>query len=85
MTVDDAARYRLFNRLEEVLGPEEALTLMSSLPPFPIEELATKRDLEMLEHRILATIRKDISDQTHTLVIALVGVVISISSVALFH
>lgn len=85
MPVDEASRHRLFNRLEEVLGAEDAVTLMSSLPSFPIEELATKRDLELLEHRILATIRHDISNQTRTLVFALVGVVISISSVALFR
>ena len=85
MPVDEAARHRLFNRLEQVLGTEEAVCLMSSLPAFPIEDLATKRDLELLEHRILATIRHDITTQTRTLVFALVGVVMSMSSIALFR
>jgi hypothetical protein len=85
MTVDEASRHRLFNRLEEVLGPEEAVILMSSLPMFPIDQLATKQDLEAMKHEILATIRHDISNQTRTLVFALVGVVVSISSVALFR
>ncbi len=33
MAVTDEQRYHLFPRLEEVLGSEEAATLMEHLPP----------------------------------------------------
>lgn len=46
MTVDEAARRGLEDRLETVLGTEHATTLMRYLP---WEELATKQDLKALE------------------------------------
>jgi len=72
-------------KLEQVLGSEDAVTLMETLPPVGYTELATKQDLQTLKHEILAEIRHDISNQTRTLVFALVGVVVSISSVARFR
>lgn len=39
------ARVALYNRLEEILGADNANTLMTSLPPQPGAELATKADL----------------------------------------
>jgi hypothetical protein len=85
MAVDERARHQLFVKLEELLGPEEATTLMETLPPLGYAGLATKQDLVALEHKLLAEIRHDMSNQTRTLVFALVGVVLSISSVALFR
>ncbi|MFP4311543.1 MAG: hypothetical protein ACLFS9_06115, partial [Nitriliruptoraceae bacterium] len=41
-------RHRLLQRLREVLGDEEAATLMENLPPLPWSELATKSDLAEL-------------------------------------
>lgn len=35
----------LYNRLEEILGADNADTLMTNLPPQPGSELATKADL----------------------------------------
>jgi|GEM_PF-1560429 len=49
MVVDERSRRAMRRRLEEVLGEENATTLMEYLPP---EELATKRDLEGLEQRL---------------------------------
>lgn len=49
MSTSEQARRGLERRLEEVLGEEHALTMMQHLPP---EELATKLDLENLEHRL---------------------------------
>lgn len=46
---DDRSRYRMHQRLEEVLGTSEAATLMEPLPPVDWTELATKRDLQQLE------------------------------------
>ncbi len=85
MTVDERARHQLFVKLEEVLGSEEATTLMETLPPVHHEELVTK---EYLDLRLAATEQKilaKISQETRTIVFALVAVVVSISSVALFR
>jgi len=85
MSVDERARHNLFVKLEAVLGSEEATTLMETLPPVAHGELVTKEyldlRLEALEHRLTATIRQE----TRTIVFALVAVVVSISSVALFR
>jgi hypothetical protein len=45
MRDDERARRELMVRLEEVLGPDQAATLMENLPPRPWSELATKDDL----------------------------------------
>jgi hypothetical protein len=45
MPVDERARHLLYRKLEAVLGPEEAGTLMDHLPPAGFANLATKDDL----------------------------------------
>jgi hypothetical protein len=45
MTTTEAERLRLLQRLEEVLGPDEATTLMDHLPPLGWSDVATKHDL----------------------------------------
>jgi cytochrome b len=56
MTVDEQSRHRLYGRLQEVLGQEEATTLMEHLPAGGVGQLATKDDLRAvkddLEHKI---------------------------------
>ena len=54
---------------------------MEHLPPGGYTELATKQDLEVLKNELLAKI----SQETRVIVFALVAVVVSISSVALFR
>ena len=58
MPVDERARHLLYRKLEAVLGPDEAGTLMEHLPPAGWANLATKKDLESLEenleHRLTA-------------------------------
>jgi hypothetical protein len=56
MTVDDRTRYNLHRKLEAVLGPEEANTLMAHLPPVTWQDVATTRDLGTLETSIRAEI-----------------------------
>ena len=46
MTTTEAERLRLLQRLEEVLGPDEATTLMDHLPPLGWSDVATKHDLD---------------------------------------
>ena len=48
MTISDHSRHSLHTRLEEVLGPEDAATLMEHLPPVGWADVATKRDLDHL-------------------------------------
>jgi hypothetical protein len=54
MTIDGRARHRLHERLDEVLGADEAAILMEHLPPVGWADVATKRDLEYLEARLEA-------------------------------
>lgn len=49
MSISEAERHQLYQRLEEVLGPEEATVLMEHLPPVGWADVATKRDLDHLE------------------------------------
>ena len=63
-----ANRDQLYRSAVEALGPEEAETLMSSLPPMDWTEIATKSDLagleERLELRITAHVDRALRTQT---------------------
>jgi len=48
MAISEETRHHLFQRLEEVLGAEEATTLMEHLPPVGWADVATKRDVDAL-------------------------------------
>lgn len=52
MTVDERSRHELYHRLEEVLGPDAATTLIEHLPPVGWADVATKNDLAGLEQRM---------------------------------
>lgn len=52
--IDEKVRWALMRRLIEVLGEEEAETLMESLPPVVWSQLATKDDLGALEERLMS-------------------------------
>jgi hypothetical protein len=52
MALDERARHELFLRLEQVLGPESAETLMELMPPVGWADVATRRDLDGLEERM---------------------------------
>jgi hypothetical protein len=64
MAIDERARHRLHRKLEEILGSEEAGTLMSHLPPLGWGDLATKADVDRLaadvqglDHRMKADLQ----------------------------
>ena len=48
MAISEESRQHLYLRLEEVLGREEAATLMEHLPPVGWADVATKRDIDAL-------------------------------------
>jgi hypothetical protein len=52
MVLDERSRHELYRRLEEVLGPEAATTLMEHLPPIGWADVAMRRDLDALEQRL---------------------------------
>lgn len=56
MTVDDRTRLNLHRKLDEVLGPDEADTLMAHLPPVTWSDVATKDDLRAVEDVLTARI-----------------------------
>lgn len=75
MVLDERSRHELYLKLEQVLGPDRATTLMELLPPVGWADVATKRDLENLELRL----RADIANQTRTLFLALTGINIALA------
>ena len=69
MSVDERARHRLYRRLEQILGSEEAGTLMDHLPPTGFADLATRDGvlalrselvarIDGIEHRLTATMEQ---------------------------
>ena len=52
MGIDERSRHELHDRLVEVLGSDQAATLMEYLPPVGWADVATKRDLDQLGTRI---------------------------------
>ena len=94
MPVDERARPRLLDKLEAVLGTEEAAILMEHLPPVGWADVATKRDLDVLgeslrqsmetfEQRVLATMRAEMIQQTRTIVFAMLTLFVSFGGLAL--
>ena len=52
MAIDERSRHEPHQRLDDVLGPDAAGTLMAHLPPVGWSEVATKTDLTRLEERM---------------------------------
>ena len=48
MATTEQNRHELYQRLEKVLGTDEATTLMEHLPPVGWADVAPKRDLDHL-------------------------------------
>jgi DNA anti-recombination protein RmuC len=72
MAIGEEARHHLYQRLEEVLGPTQAATLMEHLPPAGWADVATKHDLEALATKrdleaLAAGLRQEIGQVRHEL------------------
>ena len=85
MTIDYRNRDQLYRSAVEVLGREEADTLMASLPPMDWSEMATKSDLRELELRLTSHFDRSLRQQTQWVVgalgamaVSMLGVVVSI-------
>ena len=52
MAISEESRHQLHNRLDAVLGREEAATLMAHLPPVGWADVATKHDLDSLSEKL---------------------------------
>lgn len=78
MSIDERSRHQLYQRLQEVLGAEEAVTLMAHLPAGGTSELATKSDLLALKHELLAEIHRTARNLTlslSTIMAVMIGIV----------
>jgi len=64
VTIDYRNRDQLYRSAVEVLGREEADTLMASLPPMEWSEMATKSDLHELELRLTSHLDRSLRQQT---------------------
>jgi len=72
MAISDNRRHALHNRLDDVLGPQEAATLMDHLPPL-WAEVATKRDLDVLGDKIRGEFSERLASHTRALALAITG------------
>ena len=61
MVIDESSRHGMFSRLQEVLGKEHAAVLMEHLPPVGWADVATKRDLEATENKLIAAFRGELN------------------------
>ena len=93
MAVDERRRRLLYRRLEEVLGPDDAGTLMEHLPPAgwaaaPLrsETEALREEMvhfeERLSGRIDAMIEAKVNSQTKTLVALMSAQVLAVAGLA---
>ena len=62
MTVDDRTRLNLHRKLTELLGPEEADTLMAHLPPVTWDRVATTDDVESLGRVLGGELRSEMRE-----------------------
>jgi hypothetical protein len=93
MAISEEARHRLYVRLEELLGPEEATTMMEHLPPVGWADVATKRDVEHLEallrlefqaveSRVEAKISSSLTMQTRTIIVSNASMLAGLAALA---
>jgi len=79
VTISEESRHRLYQRLEEVIGHDEATVLMEHLPPVGWADVATKRDLDHLERRFdrLQSDLRTYMLATMSMIVAFAGAVIA--------
>ncbi|MEO7804783.1 MAG: hypothetical protein ABIS18_10855 [Actinomycetota bacterium] len=87
MAIDERSRHGLYLKLEQVLGSDEATTLMEHLPPVGWADVATKQDMEHLrlnlEHLRL-NLGKDIQGAIHAQTAAFRGELVALQRHMIF-
>ncbi len=93
--IDERSRHALYLRFEEVLGQQEADTLMELLPPVGWADVTTKQDLAMTtdmlrnETAVLRSdmramgneLRAEFASQTRQIVLTLVPVIVAVNGI----
>ncbi len=77
MTIAESRRLALFESAKTSWGPDTAQTLMDLLPPDP-DAFATKADLHVGLAELRSDLTRQMSEQTRTLVLALVTIEVTI-------
>jgi hypothetical protein len=67
MPVDERSRHQLYRKLDELMGPREATTLMELLPPTGWGDVATKQDLHQQIQALRMEMKQDIQGLRHEL------------------
>lgn len=73
MTITEENRFRLHQRLEQLLGPDEAATLMEHLPPVGWADVATKHDLRSEIGLLRADLRAEVQRDLRLQLLAIMG------------
>ena len=87
MTSRESARHSLYARLEELLGHENADTLMMSLPTQGTQYLATRLDTDRLEGRLdhleskLDRLESKLDQQIRTYTVTTVGAMTGLTAI----
>lgn len=79
MAIDERSRHELYLKLEQVLGTQEAATLMEHLPPVGWADVATKRDLDHMRAEILAALRAELLVHERHFVSWMIGLNLALS------
>ncbi|MEO7804798.1 MAG: hypothetical protein ABIS18_10930 [Actinomycetota bacterium] len=82
MAINERSRHGLYLKLEQVLGSDEATTLMEHLPPVGWADVATKHDLEQLRHALTASFRGELVALQRHMVFAMMGSIVSVAALA---
>lgn len=93
MAIDEHSRHGLYLRLEQVLGPQEAATLMEHLPPVGWADVATKqdldhlslvtkKDLEIFSQSLMASFRGELLALQRHMVFAMTSSMVSIAAIS---
>lgn len=78
MGPNESQRLALMHRLVDVLGEQEAATLMDSLPPYEWPQVATKADVSQAVETLRGETALMLAKQTRTLVFVVVGFAVSL-------
>jgi hypothetical protein len=82
MAISEEARYALHRALEQVLGAEHAATMMASIPPVGWGDVATRRDLDVLQARLTGEMHRVVADWGRTVIYANLGALMAMAGLA---